>query len=288
MAKNNKPALGRGLSSLLGGSAEEIKTSGSSIFDTLPISSIEPNPDQPRTNFDEEALDDLAESIKQLGVIQPITVRKISDDKYQIISGERRFRAAQKAGLSKIPSYIKTAEDETVMQMALVENVQREDLNAIEIALSYKALTETQNLTQEKISALVGKKRATVSNYLRLLKLPAEIQLGISKKQIDMAHARALLSLDDPQKQLEIYEKAIKNNLSSHAVEVMVKEALEGGKKKREKKTLAPEYAEMRDRIQNKLNNKVERSCNNRGKGKISISFSNADELNKIIKLLGE
>ncbi|MBR0498630.1 MAG: ParB/RepB/Spo0J family partition protein [Paludibacteraceae bacterium] len=286
MAK--KPALGRGLSSLLGGSAEEIKTSGSSIFDTLPISSIEPNPDQPRTNFDEEALDDLAESIKQLGVIQPITVRKISDDKYQIISGERRFRAAQKAGLSKIPSYIKTAEDETVMQMALVENVQREDLNAIEIALSYKALTETQNLTQEKISSLVGKKRATVSNYLRLLKLPAEIQLGISKKQIDMAHARALLSLDDPQKQLEIYEKATKNNLSSHAVEAMVKEALEGGKKKREKKTLAPEYAEMRDRIQSKLNNKVELSCNNRGKGKISISFSNADELNKIIKLLGE
>lgn len=286
MAK--KPALGRGLSSLLGGSAEEIKTSGSSIFDTLPISSIEPNPDQPRTNFDEEALDDLAESIKQLGVIQPITVRKISDDKYQIISGERRFRAAQKAGLSKIPSYIKTAEDETVMQMALVENVQREDLNAIEIALSYKALTETQNLTQEKISSLVGKKRATVSNYLRLLKLPAEIQLGISKKQIDMAHARALLSLDDPQKQLEIYEKAIKDNLSSHAVEAMVKEALEGGKKKREKKTLAPEYAEMRDRIQSKLNNKVELSCNNRGKGKISISFSNADELNKIIKLLGE
>jgi ParB family chromosome partitioning protein len=286
MAK--KPALGRGLSSLLGGSTEEIKTSGSSIFDTLPISSIEPNPDQPRTNFDEEALDDLAESIKQLGVIQPITVRKISDDKYQIISGERRFRAAQKAGLSKIPSYIKTAEDETVMQMALVENVQREDLNAIEIALSYKALTETQNLTQEKISSLVGKKRATVSNYLRLLKLPAEIQLGISKKQIDMAHARALLSLDDPQKQLEIYEKAIKNNLSSHAVEAMVKEALEGGKKKREKKTLAPEYAEMRDRIQSKLNNKVELSCNNKGKGKISISFSNADELNKIIKLLGE
>lgn len=286
MAK--KPALGRGLSSLLGGSAEEIKTSGSSIFDTLPISSIEPNPDQPRTNFDEEALDDLAESIKQLGVIQPITVRKISDDKYQIISGERRFRAAQKAGLSKIPSYIKTAEDETVMQMALVENVQREDLNAIEIALSYKALTETQNLTQEKISSLVGKKRATVSNYLRLLKLPAEIQIGISKKQIDMAHARALLSLDDPQKQLEIYEKAIKNNLSSHAVEAMVKEALEGGKKKRKKKTLAPEYAEMRDRIQSKLNNKVELSCNNRGKGKISISFSNTDELNKIIKLLGE
>ena len=286
MAK--KPALGRGLSSLLGGSAEEIKTSGSSIFDTLPISSIEPNPDQPRTNFDEEALDDLAESIKQLGVIQPITVRKISDDKYQIISGERRFRAAQKAGLSKIPSYIKTAEDETVMQMALVENVQREDLNAIEIALSYKALTETQNLTPEKISSLVGTKRATVSNYLRLLKLPAEIQLGISKKQIDMAHARALLSLDDPQKQLEIYEKAIKNNLSSHAVEAMVKEALEGGKKKREKKTLAPEYAEMRDRIQSKLNNKVELSCNNRGKGKISISFSNTDELNKIIKLLGE
>ena len=286
MAK--KPALGRGLSSLLGGSAEEIKTSGSSIFDTLPISSIEPNPDQPRTNFDEEALDDLAESIKQLGVIQPITVRKISDDKYQIISGERRFRAAQKAGLSKIPSYIKTAEDETVMQMALVENVQREDLNAIEIALSYKALTETQTLTQEKISSLVGKKRATVSNYLRLLKLPAEIQLGISKKQIDMAHARALLSLDDPQKQLEIYEKTISGNLSSHAVEAMVKEALEGGKKKREKKTLAPEYAEMRDRIQSKLNNKVELSCNNRGKGKISISFSNTDELNKIIKLLGE
>ena len=286
MAK--KPALGRGLSSLLGGSAEEIKTSGSSIFDTLPISSIEPNPDQPRTNFDEEALDDLAESIKQLGVIQPITVRKISDDKYQIISGERRFRAAQKAGLSKIPSYSKTAEDETVMQMALVENVQREDLNAIEIALSYKALTETQNLTQEKISSLVGKKRATVSNYLRLLKLPAEIQLGISKKQIDMAHARALLSLDDPQKQLEIYEKTISGNLSSHAVEAMVKEALEGGKKKREKKTLAPEYAEMRDRIQSKLNNKVELSCNNRGKGKISISFSNTDELNKIIKLLGE
>ncbi|MBO6005315.1 MAG: ParB/RepB/Spo0J family partition protein [Paludibacteraceae bacterium] len=286
MAK--KSGLGRGLSSLLGDSNGEIKTSGSSIFDTLPVSSITPNPDQPRTNFDEDALNDLAESIQQLGVIQPITVRKISDDKYQIISGERRFRAAQKAGLAKIPSYIKTAEDETVMQMALVENVQREDLSAIEIALSYKSLIETQNLTQEKISSLVGKKRATVSNYLRLLKLPAEIQLGLAKKQIDMAHARALLALEDPEKQLEVYEKAISENLSSHAVELMVKEILAGGKKKKVKAVLAPEYAEMRDRIQTRLNNKVDLSCNNKGKGKISISFNNTEELNKIIKLLGE
>ena len=227
-------ALGRGLDSLI--SMDDVQTSGSSAINEIAISQISPNPDQPRTTFDEDSLEELAMSIRELGIIQPLTLRSTGADTYQIISGERRFRAAQKAGLSKIPSYIKTAEDETVMQMALVENVQREDLNAIEIALSYKALTETQNLTQEKISSLVGKKRATVSNYLRLLKLPAEIQLGISNKQIDMAHARALLSLDDPQKQLEIYEKAIKNNLSSHAVEAMVKEALEGGKKKREKK----------------------------------------------------
>jgi ParB family chromosome partitioning protein len=209
--------LGRGLSALL--EAEEPEVSGSSSISEISLSEIEPNPDQPRTHFDAEAMMELAESIKQIGVIQPITLRKADEHKYSIIAGERRFRASKMAGLTTIPAYIKEVNDDLIMEMALVENIQREDLNAIEIALSYQSLINHYNYTQERLSERIGKKRTTVSNYLRLLRLPGEIQVGIKDKKIDMGHARALINIDDPLKQLNIYNRILQNNYSVRKVE---------------------------------------------------------------------
>ena len=198
MAKKN--ALGRGLGALL--STEEIRTEGSSSISEVELSQINPNPDQPRREFDQDALEDLATSIKTIGLIQPISLRRMPDGSYQIIAGERRYRAAKLAGITQLPAYVKTAEDDLVMEMALIENIQREDLNAIEIALAFQKLSEIYNLTQEKLSERLGKNRATIANYLRLLKLPAVIQLGLTNKHIDMGHARALVTIEDPQLQL--------------------------------------------------------------------------------------
>ena len=186
MATQRRNALGRGLDALL--SMEEVKTEGSSSINEIELSQISVNPNQPRREFDETALEELADSIREIGIIQPITLRKVSDDEYQIIAGERRYRASQKAGLDTIPAYIRTADDENVMEMALIENIQREDLNSVEIALAYQHLIEQYDLTQERLSERVGKKRTTIANYLRLLKLPAPIQMALQNKQIDMGH----------------------------------------------------------------------------------------------------
>ena len=206
-----KSALGRGLDSLI--SMDDIQTNGSSAINEIEISQISPNPEQPRTTFSEEALEELASSIRELGIIQPLTLRSVGDNAYQIISGERRYRAAKMAGLHTVPAYIRTANDSELTEMALIENIQREDLNAIEIALTFKKLIEQYHLTQERLSERIGKKRATIANFLRLIRLPAEVQLGLRDKIVDMGHARALLSLDKPSLQLKLYNEIIKKGL---------------------------------------------------------------------------
>ena len=212
---------GRGLDALIDTGAE-VRTQGSSNLNEIALAQIDPNPNQPRREFDEEALQELANSIREIGIIQPVTLRQMSDGRYQIIAGERRWRAAQLAGLTAIPAYIRTVEDENVMEMALVENIQREDLNAIEIALAYQHLVETTSLTQEKISERVGKSRTAVTNYMRLLKLPAQIQMALKNKDIDMGHARALLALESPSMQLKVFKDIQKNGYSVRKVEEMV------------------------------------------------------------------
>ena len=200
MAALKRPVLGRGLDALI--ALDDLKTSGSSSINEIELSKIQPNPEQPRSVFEQESLEELATSIRSMGVIQPITLKEINEEQYLIISGERRYRAALMVGLERIPAYIKTAADEHIMEMALIENIQREDLNSIEIALAYQKLMENYGLTQEQLSDRVGKKRTTIANYLRLLKLPAEIQMGLKDKKIDMGHARALIPVDDPEVQL--------------------------------------------------------------------------------------
>lgn len=218
-----KSALGRGLGALID-IQPTVQTSGSSSIAEIELANITANPGQPRTNFDEEALQELAASIAEIGVVQPITVRETSPGKYMIIAGERRYRASKLAGLTKIPAYVKRVSDETMMEMALVENIQREDLNAIEIALTYQRLMDDYRFTQEKLSERVGKKRTTVTNYLRLLKLPAEIQLGLTKKEIDMGHARALINVQDPAVMIKLYEDIVKHGYSVRKVEQLVQE----------------------------------------------------------------
>ena len=202
-----RSALGRGLDALI--TMDDVKTGGSSSINEIELDKIQPNPEQPRAVFDEETLGELAASIRALGVIQPITVKETGPEQYMIISGERRYRASKMAGLSSIPAYVRTAADDNVVEMALIENIQREDLNAIEIALAYQRLIENYGLTQEQLSERIGKKRATIANYLRLLKLPAEIQVGLKDKRIDMGHARALIPVEDPEVQLALYEQIL-------------------------------------------------------------------------------
>lgn len=199
-------ALGRGLDSLI--SVGDVQTAGSSAINEIEVSLIHPNPSQPRTNFDAEALGELAASIRELGVIQPLSLRSMPDGSYQIIAGERRWRAAKMAGLLSVPAYVRTASDSEVTEMALIENIQREDLNAIEVALAFRKLIDTYSLTQDRLSERLGKKRATIANHLRLLKLPAEIQLGLRDRKIDMGHARALLAVDDTKTRLRLYNKS--------------------------------------------------------------------------------
>lgn len=277
--------LGRGLDALI--DTEHVITNGSSSINEVELSAISPNPNQPRTHFDEEALDELATSIRELGVISPITLRKNEDDTYQIIAGERRYRAAKKVGLKTIPAYIKTAADEQVMEMALIENIQREDLNAIEIALTYQRLMDEYSLTQERMSQRVGKKRATIANYLRLLRLPAEIQMGITEHKIDMGHARALLGTDNPANQLDIYKRILNEGLSVRKVEEIVRDESDKQQTKPENQVRKlPEYAQLQQRLSDLFETKVQFNCNNKGKGKISIPFANDGELAKIMEKL--
>ena len=289
MAAIKRSALGRGLDALI--TMEDLKTGGSSSISEISLSKIQPNPDQPRSMFEEEALEELATSIRSLGVIQPITLKEIGPDRYMIISGERRYRASLKAGLEEIPAYIKTAADEHVVEMALIENIQREDLNAIEIALAYQKLIDNYELTQEKLSERVGKKRTTIANYLRLLKLPAEIQVGLKDKKIDMGHARALISVQDPEIQLALYEQILQDGLSVRQVEELVRNAAEAAvpeaKDEQPKKKLLPEeYNLLKDHLSRFFNTLVNLSCNEKCKGKITIPFASEDELEKLIMLL--
>lgn len=294
MAK--KPALGRGLDALI--TMDEVKVEGSSSINEISLSQIHPNPDQPRRIFDEDALTELAVSIQQLGVIQPITLRKVGDDSYQIIAGERRYRASLLADLESIPAYVKTADDENVMEMALIENIQREDLNSIEVALAYQNLIETYGLTQEQLSDRIGKKRTTISNYLRLLKLPAEIQMAIRDKRIDMAHARTLVTIENPKVQLDVYELILKEDLSVRKVEEYVrainkgdtldeilqeKKVIEKVKSSKSSKTTPEEFDVLKKHLSKFFDTKVQLTCNDKGKGKIAIPFSSDEELEKIL-----
>ncbi len=283
-------ALGRGLDALI--STEPVSTQGSSTINEVEISLIEANPNQPRREFDAEALQELANSIQELGIVQPITLRKTDDNKYQIIAGERRWRASQLAGLTTIPAYIRTIKDENVMELALVENIQREDLNAIEIALAYEHLLEKSGMTQERVSELVGKSRAAIANYLRLLKLPAEVQMSLQKKEIDMGHARALLSLDSPSMQLKLFREIRKNEYSVRKVEELCQQIKNGEDfstaKKNVKKgsSLPQEFDELKKRLSTFFNAKVQMSCNSNGKGKISIPFASEEELVHIMEVM--
>jgi ParB family chromosome partitioning protein len=282
-------ALGRGLDALI--STEGVRPQGSSTINEIPISQIEANPNQPRREFDSEALQELATSIREIGIIQPITLRQIDDNRFQIIAGERRWRASQIAGLTAIPAYIRTISDESIMEMALVENIQREDLNAIEIALAYQHLLENDGMTQEKVSERVGKSRAAIANYLRLLRLPAQIQLSLQKKEIDMGHARALLSIDSPSLQIKLYKEIMKNNYSVRKVEEMVsllkngEEIPTGTKKIVAKQQLPEEFNVLKNRLSEFLNTKVQFTCNPKGKGKISIPFNSEEDLERILTL---
>jgi len=282
-------ALGRGLDALLNTDAE-VQTAGSSNICEVSIEKIKPNPNQPRRDFDDDSLQELANSIRQIGIIQPITLRDMGDDTYIIIAGERRWRASQRAGLTHIPAYIRTVDDENMM----VENIQRQDLSALEIALAYQHLMEQYDLTQEQLSDKVGKNRATVANYLRLLKLPAPIQMALKKKEIDMGHARALLALNDPTAQLEVFNEFKKDKISVRKIEEMVKELSQGGsvkskegKRIRQKgSNLSSEYGALRNSLSKFFQTKVQLTCAETGKGKITIPFANEEELERIIAII--
>lgn len=279
---------GRGLDALI--DTTEVRTQGSSNLNEIEISKIEPNPNQPRREFDETALQELANSIREIGIIQPITLRQVDGDKYQIIAGERRWRASQIAGLTTLPAYIRTVEDEGVMEMALVENIQREDLNAIEIALAYEHLAETTGLTQEKISQRVGKSRTAVTNYLRLLRLPAQVQMALKEKEIDMGHARALLSIESPSLQIKVFKEIQKNGYSVRKVEEIVKQMKSGmgvqEAKKAVKQKLPEEFNVLKNRLSDFFHAKVQMVCSPQGKGKISIPFDNERDLERIMNAL--
>lgn len=282
-------ALGRGLDSLI--SMDDTPARGSSAINEIALDKISPNPDQPRTTFDENALDELASSIREIGIIQPISLRKVGPDSYQIIAGERRYRAALKAGLGSIPAYIRTANDSELTEMALIENIQREDLNAIEIALTFKKLLEQYELTQERLSERIGKKRATIANFLRLLRLPAEVQLGLRDKRLDMGHARALLSIDEPKLQLKLYNQIVKEGLSVRKVEELAKAYANGeaadtiAKPQAKKREQNDDFEILRRQLSAAFNSPVKFTCDRSGKGNITFPFKNQDELAKLITI---
>ena len=291
MAVHKNFALGRGLDALI--SIEEVKTSGSSSINEIELDKISVNPNQPRRECDPIAVQELADSFAEIGIIQPITLRKLNEDSYQIIAGERRYRASILAGLKTIPAYIRTADDENVMEMALIENIQREDLNSLEIALAYQHLIEQYELTQERLSERIGKKRTTIANYLRLLKLPAPIQVALKNKEIDMGHARALLTLEDPKTQIRIFNETVAQGYSVRKVEEIVKALANGESIKSGGKTisakgtqLSEEYSMLQNHLCTFFGTKVQLSCTNKGKGKISIPFNSDADLERIMEIL--
>jgi ParB family chromosome partitioning protein len=281
---------GRGLDALI--NTNDVQTEGTSNLNEIPIHLIVPNPNQPRREFDEEAMNELAASIRELGLITPITLRQMPEGKYQIIAGERRWRASQIAGLSSVPAYIRTVEDENVMEMALVENIQREDLNAIEIALAYQHMSDTLGMTQERIADRVSKSRTAITNYMRLLKLPAQIQMALRNREMDMGHARALLALDSPSAQIKLFKDVQKNGYSVRKVEELVQIIKNGNDIQTAKKVagvkpqLPHEFMILRDRLSTLFGTKVQMSCSSKGKGKISIPFADEEELERIMNAI--
>jgi ParB family chromosome partitioning protein len=285
MAKKN--VLGRGLGALIEEAEPDVIVEKAVGGTEVELGLIDTNPFQPRTVFDQDALEELAASIKEVGVIQPITVREMENGRYQLITGERRFRAAKLAGLLRIPAYVRTADDQGMLEMALVENIQREDLNAVDIAISYQRLVEECELTQENLSLRVGKKRATVANYLRLLKLPAEIQIGIRDNKISMGHARALVAIDDHHDQIKLFYRIIEEELSVRKAEELARKLEQDAvKHEKDKKTTAdlPQpYEELKDQLADFFNTQIELRRNSKGAGKIIIGFRTDDELERII-----
>jgi len=290
MALPKRSALGRGLDSLI--SMDDTPARDTTAINEIPLRDITPNPDQPRTTFDEEALEELAQSVRELGIIQPISLRKLETGGYQIIAGERRFRAARLAGLATIPAYIRQADATQLTEMALIENIQREDLNPIEVALTYRKLLEVEGMTQERLSERVGKKRATISNFMRLLRLPSEVQVGLSAKRIDMGHAKALLALPDAASQIKVYKQILKDGLSVRRVEELVKEIAEKAKalpadepRKEDKRFSNKDFDILRDHLSQRFSTPVKVSCDASGKGKITFAFAGDDELQRLIAI---
>lgn len=286
-----RSGLGRGLGALLEDSEEKEQISGSGAtirgaISEIPIDSIEVNPFQPRTDFNEEALEELAESIKVQGIIQPITVRALNDKEFQLISGERRLQASKRAGLTAIPAYIRTADDQQMLEMALIENIQRENLNAIEVALSYQRLLAECDLKQEELGDRVGKKRTTVNNYLRLLKLPPDIQVALRDGKISMGHARAIINIENIDEQLHIFNRAVKEDLSVRKVEQLVREL--GSKKEttKAKPEVNPEITKLQDKLTSHFGTKINIRADKNNKGEIKIPFVSAEELDRILELL--
>lgn len=288
-----KSALGRGLDAMI--SMPEIRTDGSSAISEIRVADISPNPEQPRTIFEPEALEELATSIRELGIIQPLSLRLLNDGSYQIIAGERRWRAAKMAGLDTVPAYVRKASDAEITEMALIENIQREDLNAIEVALALRKLIDTYSLTQERLAERLGKKRATIANHLRLLRLPAEIQLGLRDKLIDMGHARAILSVEDPKLQLKLYNLIVSENATVRQVEEMarrLREQLERGEKPelKPRKKVSPtsstaDYDAFRRELNAVFPTTVKFTRRDDGRGKITLTFDNDDELQQLVAL---
>lgn len=294
-----KQSLGRGLGALIQ-EANEQDTPEQAAINEIDIDFIEANPWQPRTDFDEERLEELSASIKTLGIIQPLTLRKINEHRYQIIAGERRFRASKMAGLTTVPAYVRDAGDDTMLELALVENIQRHDLNPIEEALSYQRLIDECNLTQESMADRVGKKRSTVTNYLRLLKLPAEVQQGLRLREISMGHARALIGVEDPSIQIMLYQQIVECGYSVRRVEELVREYNGEGSEdntdndqqselaKKKTSPNAEVYNELSKKLSDKFGSKIKFSCDDKGKGKITIPFSSNDDLERILAILDQ
>ncbi len=285
-----KSPLGRGLGALIEGVEKEVLEKKVEVNLQIDINSIDSNPFQPRTRFDAQALEELAASIRQLGIVQPLTVRETGDGRFQLIAGERRLRAARIAGLTHVPAYVRTADDTAMLEMALVENIQREDLDAMEVAITYQRLIEECNLTQEQLSDRVGKQRSTVANYLRLLRLPAEIQLGIRNRSLTMGHARTLVNIEDPTKQINIFYHVIQEDLSVRATEELVRhfqsQAAKDPAREDKRKKLNSEYGELAGQLSKLFASEVQFRINEKGRGKIVIPFSDNDEMERIIALL--
>ena len=287
MNMTKKNALGRGLGALIDGVEKEVLEKKVEANLDISVDSIDANPFQPRMSFDDQSLEELANSIKKLGIVQPLTVRETGSGRYQLIAGERRLRAARLAGLTHVPAYVRTADDQAMLELALVENIQREDLDAVEVAISFQRLIEECRLTQEELSDRVGKQRSTVTNYLRLLKLPAEIQLGIRNKHLMMGHARTLVNIEDPKKQINIYYKIVDGELSVRQAEELVRqlqsEKIKDPEKIEKKRRLNSDFVQLSDHLNKIFSAKVNFRINEKGKGKIVIAFESTEEMERIL-----